>query len=157
MKSRGPQSHSPPESSGILLGLFLTSGVTRTLVDTSLQCLPPTSCDPLPRCLPVLSLLIRTPVIGYPVPESHLLILVLFVTLSGPPGPKGDQGNEGKEGEPGIPGLPGLRGNGETPGRDLGIPGREGAANPFLPLCFLIGVGHVPNQLSLKCPALLGD
>lgn len=103
------------------------------------------------------SLLIRTPVPGCPVPGSHLLIWVLFVTLSGPPGPKGDQGDEGKEGEPGIPGLPGLRGNGETPGRALGISGREGAADPFPPLCFLIGVGHVLNQLSLKCPALLRD
>ncbi|XP_015420136.1 PREDICTED: scavenger receptor class A member 5 [Myotis davidii] len=73
-------------------------------------------------CQPVLSLLIWTPVIGCPVPESHLLILVLFVTLSGPPGPKGDQGDEGKEGEPGIPGLPGLRG---LPG-ERGTPGLPG-------------------------------
>ena len=53
------------------------------------------------------------------------------VTLSGPPGPKGDPGDAGKEGEPGIPGLPGLRGNG-GPGRDLDIPGREGAL-PSIP------------------------
>lgn len=78
----------------------------------------------------------------WPVPESHPLTLVLFVTLSGPPGPKGDQGDEGKEGEPGLPGLPGLRGNGEAPSRDLGRPGRGGAPNPFPALCFLIGIGH---------------
>lgn len=139
LKSRGPQSHSPSESSGILLGLFLTSGVTRTLVDTSLQCLSPTSCGLLPRSLPVLSLLMWTPVTGCPVPESPLLILVLFVTLSGPPGPKGDQGDEGKEGEPGIPGLPGLRGNGETPGGAWAF--REGKGPPIhsCPCAFSLG------------------
>lgn len=97
-----------------------------------------------------------------PVPESHPLTLVLFVTLSGPPGPKGDPGDEGKEGEPGLPGLPGLRGNGEAPagawadqeGEGLPVHGRPCASS------LVLGTGlpgTVPHPRSPRCPVLRRD
>ena len=91
-------------------------------------------------------------------PSSNLSAII---TLSGPPGPKGDPGDAGKEGEPGIPGLPGLRGNG-GPGRDLDIPGREGAPPSIPDFLLIVDVGDgalrtVPNRLGFRRPVLLKD
>ena len=67
LKSRGPQGHTPSETSRILLGLFLTSDVARILGipwlgDASLQYPPPSSRGILPMHLSALFLLRRTPV-----------------------------------------------------------------------------------------------